>query len=125
MSDPSNFLFNLASAIATAEGFFVSGSVPARNNNPGDLRGAPWLTKPVISGGFWIAGNRAAGIAGLYHQIALSIARGESLRTLVSIWAPPSDGNNTENYIAETARRVGITNVDEPLQNYLDVTRIP
>src|SRR5271154_1060576 len=101
MPDPSNILFYLASSIASAEGFFVSGSLPERNNNPGDLRAAPWLPHPVIQGGFWVASNRAAGVAGLYHQICLSIARGESLRQLISIWAPPSDGNNTANYIAE------------------------
>lgn len=125
MADPSNFIFKLASAIATAEGFFTSGSLPERNNNPGDLRGAPWvLPHPVIEHGFWVASSRAAGIAGLYHQIALGIARGESLRQLISIWAPPTE-NNTTNYIAETARRVGITDLDAPLWNNLDVTRLP
>jgi hypothetical protein len=42
---------------------------------------------------------------------------------LISIWAPPSE-NNTDNYIKETARRVGITNVDTPLADYLDVMRV-
>jgi hypothetical protein len=123
MSTPVNFLFNLASAIATAEGFFITGSLPQRNNNPGDLRNAPWLQHPVIVDGFWQAGSRESGIAGLYHQIALGIARGQSLRQLISIWAPPSE-NNTDNYIKETARRVGITNVDTPLADYLDVMRV-
>lgn len=124
MSDPSNILFNLASAIATEEGYFVSGSLPARNNNPGDLRAAPWLVKPVIQGGFWVAGSRAAGIAGLYHQIALDIARGVNLRKLIYKWAPPTE-NNSAQYVSDTARRVGITDLDEPLQNLLDLTRLP
>lgn len=125
MADPSTFLFKLASAIATAEGAFVSNSLPEKNNNPGDLRGAPWINHPVIEHGFWVASSRAAGLAGLYHQISLGIARGESLRKLISIWAPSTDGNNTENYIKETARRVGLTDVDTPLWNELEITRIP
>jgi len=124
MADPSNFLFTLASAIATQEGFFSAG-VASRNNNPGDLRNAPWvLPHPVVEGGFWVASSRGAGIAGLYHQIALGIARGESLRQLISIWAPPTE-NNTEAYLANTARRCGITDLDAPLWNNLDVTRLP
>src|SRR5579862_8104520 len=118
MSNPVNILFNLASAIATQEGFFKTGTLPQRNNNPGDLRAAPWLAHPVIVNHFWVAGSRAAGVAGLYHQIALCIARGESLRQLINIWAPESDNNNTSAYLANVAKWTGITNLDEPLQNY-------
>lgn len=124
MSTPINFLFNLASAIATQEGFFKTGSRPERNNNPGDLRAAPWLQHPVIEDHFWLASSRAAGVAGLYHQIALCIARGESLRQLISIWAPEADHNDTTAYLKNVATWVGVTNVDEPLQNFLDVTRM-
>lgn len=121
----TDILYKLASAIATAEGYFVSGSVPQRNNNPGDLRGAPWLTSPKIVNNFVVFPDTASGVAGCYHQIALDVARGQSLRQLVSRWAPSSDGNNTANYLAETARRVGITNVDQPLQELLEITHIP
>lgn len=119
----------LANAIATAEGFFVNGSLPNRNNNPGDLRAAPWLQHPVVGAGFWQAESQASGIAGLYHQLALDIARGQSLRALISAWAPPSDGNNTENYINETMRRLGvqgfIIDPDAPLQKYLVLKVVP
>ena len=114
----------IASAIATGEGFFVNGSLPQRNNNPGDLRAAPWLTHPVVVAGFWQAPNVAAGIAGLYHQIALDISRGWTLAQLIRAWAPPSDGNDTENYVRETARRVGI-DPNVPLQTLLELEMIP
>lgn len=121
----TDLLYKLASAIATAEGYFVVGSVPRRNNNPGDLRGAPWLTSPKIINHFVQFSNPASGISGLYHQIALDIARGVSLRGLIEKWAPPSDGNNTLNYLSETARRVGIENLDQPLQELLEIELIP
>jgi len=125
--DPSTFLFRLVSAIATAEGFFTVGSVPDRNNNPGDLRAAPWIDHPVVENGFWVASSRAAGIAGAYHQVTLDIARGCTLRQLIYKWAPPGDGNNSANYLAETGRRIGMapSDFDRPLWEELDVTRIP
>ena len=119
-----DLIFRLASAIATAEGFFVNGSLPSRDNNPGDLRAAPWLTNPAVAHGFWVARSLPEGIAGLYHQIALDVARGYTLRQLISAWAPPSDGNNTANYISETARRTGL-DADTPLWNYLGLEAIP
>ena len=119
-----DLIFKLASAIATGEGFFVNGSLPARDNNPGDLRAAPWLTNPAVAHGFWVARSLPEGIAGLYHQIALDVARGYTLRQLITAWAPPSDGNNTANYISETARRTGL-DADTPLWNYLGIESIP
>lgn len=122
----------LASAIATAEGFFSEDPnvIPRRMNNPGNLRAAPWLPNQKIEKGYWHADSIQQGTAGLYHQIALDIARGMTLRQLVSKWAPASDGNNTEAYIAETARRVGLTLDPQtkdtpPLWTFLELQRIP
>jgi hypothetical protein len=118
----------IANAIASAEGFFVNGALPSRNNNPGDLRAAPWLQHPVVAGGFWTAPSVGAGCAGLLHQIALDIARGQSLQQLIYSWAPPSDGNNTANYLSETVRRLASQgfSIDpaKPLQDYLTVTLV-
>lgn len=85
----------LAYAIARQEGFFSTGTRQLLNHNPGDLRGAPWLFHPKFDGGYWRADSDAEGIAGLYHQIALDIARGMTLRQLVASWAPTADGNAT------------------------------
>lgn len=120
-----DLLGKLCSSISTAEGFFTTGpSLPKRNNNPGDLRSAPWLAHAPISEGFVHFSTPAQGIAGLYHQVALDIARGASLKQLIYKWAPPSE-NNTSNYLTETARRVGIIDVDQPLQNFLEIEKIP
>jgi hypothetical protein len=119
----------IANAIATAEGFFVAGALPSRHNNPGDLRAAPWLVHPVVANGFWTATSVAQGVSGLLHQIALDIARGQNLQQLITSWAPPSDGNNTDNYINETLRRLKAQGFDidstVPLQNYLTVVNVP
>ena len=60
--------------------------------NPGNLRGAPWLTNPVIENGFWVPGSRAEGVAGLAHEVALHIAEGQSLTQYLTDYAPPGDG---------------------------------
>lgn len=119
-------LDKLASAIATGEGFFAPNSLPSRDNNPGDIR-LDALNKDKVVGGFVIFSSKARGIADLYHQIALDIFRGYSLRQLIYAWAPPSDGNNSENYLNETARRIGLTKdqVETPLWNFLEINFIP
>lgn len=126
MQDPSTFLYRLACSFATAEGAFAKGSLPNTDNNPGDLRLAPWVQHPTIVKGFWHPTTPAEGIAGLYHQLALDIARGQTLRQLVYTYAPPSDGNNSQNYLNETGRRMGIdsTEFDTPLWGFLSLEKI-
>ena len=121
MPDPTTFLYTLVCAFATAEGAFAAGSLPNTDNNPGDLRLAPWVAHPTVVGGFWHPTSLAQGVAGLYHQLALDIARGWSLREMVYSYAPPTDGNNSANYLKETGRRCGIEEgqFDTPLQEFL------
>lgn len=119
-----DFLGRLASAIATAEGWFHPDPrvAPRRNNNPGNI------IDPA-TGRFRVFSSPAEGIAWLYHQIALDVRRGMTLRQLITKWAPPTE-NNTELYIRETARRLGLKLSGNPpdtdqLWNYLEVIRIP
>jgi hypothetical protein len=107
----------IASAIAIEEGFYVPGAKPQRLNNPGDLRAAPWLLSQVIEGGYVHFASVAQGIAGLYHQVALDVARGMTLRQLISKWAPPTE-NDTSAYLAAVASRTGLP-LDQPLQELL------
>lgn len=123
-----DFIGKLASAIAVAEGYFVANSLPSKNNNPGDLRLAP-ATPPSLqmtNKGFVKFLTLPSGIAALYHQLALDIARGWSMRKLVYTYAPPGDYNNSELYLTETLRRVGLTSadIDTPLENFLEITYI-
>jgi hypothetical protein len=118
----------LASAIAVQEGAFCQdpNAPPIRDNNPGDLTGAPWLLNPKKDGRFWHADSLAQGIAGEMHQIALDVARGWSLRQLITSWSPPSE-NQTGLLISEAARRIGLTDaqIDQPLWDFLEIEHIP
>lgn len=119
-----DFLFKICSAITVSEGFYTPGSIAQRNNNPGNLRSAPWLKTYSLSDGFWKATSLQEGIAGLYHQIALDVSRGSSLKQLIYKYAPPSDHNATDKYIVGVAKLVGINNIDEPLWNYLELVHL-
>jgi len=87
--------------------------------NPGNLRGAPWIQNPPIENGFWRPVSRAQGVAGVAHVVALRVAEGQSLRQLISAWAPPSDGNDTSAYIAHMQEWADIPNADAPLLTLL------
>jgi hypothetical protein len=122
----------ICSAIASAEGYFVEGSIPQKMNNPGDLRAFPVDPRATIEHGFWHALTIGQGISGLYHQVSLDIARGYTLRKLIYAWAPPLDHNDSENYLKETARRVGLTYYpperaaeEPPLWTFLEITHLP
>lgn len=118
----------IVSAIATAEGFYAPGNpLPKRNHNPGNLRAAPSSPGVKIEGGFCVFPSDAEGIAAEMHQVALDVARGATLRTLLTKLTPPGDNNNTENYINEAARRLGLTpaQVDQRLWELLEIEHIP
>ncbi len=87
--------------------------------NPGNLRGAPWMTHPTITNGFWVPPSREAGIAGIAHVVALRIAMGQTLTQLISAWAPASDGNQTGTYITNVKNWCSIADANAPLWNYL------
>jgi len=88
-------------------------------SNPGNLRNAPWLVRPVIVNGFWKPQSRAEGIAGVAHVVALRIAMRQSLRQLINAWAPVIDKNNTEVYIKNVKQWAQIPDENVPLLNYI------
>lgn len=124
-----DLLFNICSAIATQEGWFADPSKSAgakamrERNNPGNLRAAPWVTAAMIEGGYWKANTAAQGIAGLYHQVALDIARGVTLRALINKWAPAADGNDPGTYLHNVMSWSGISNADIPLCALLSIQK--
>lgn len=59
----------IAQAIATAEGFYVDGSRPQRNHNPGDMTQDLTGTSTGKDGAFIVYGSDADGWECLYAQI--------------------------------------------------------
>lgn len=89
----------LAQLIATEEGFFKSGSLPARNHNPGDLRHSPHSVHPGDANAIGVIDTDADGWGDLERQLQLYAARRMSIEKAVYEWAPPTE-NNTEAYLA-------------------------
>ena len=105
----------LVNAILRQEG------APTDSTNPGNLRRVPWLVEPQqYAGGYWKPPKRAMGVAGAAHVVALAIARGHTLRELITQWAPPSDHNPTEQYIANVKEWAAIPDENSPLWNFLE-----
>lgn len=77
----STSIKKIAEAIAFAEGFYVSGSRPARNHNPGDMT-ADLIGKSVgMDGPFVVYASDDDGWANLYKQVNLWIDGGSSHAT--------------------------------------------
>lgn len=111
----NDLIQRIVNAIIRQEG------MPADFHNPGNLRGCPWLPKPwPMQNGFWLPVTRAQGVAGAAHVVALRIAEGENLTTLISAWAPASDGNATAAYIANVKAWANIPNEFQPLQEFIE-----
>lgn len=64
-------LTQIATAFATAEGYYVSGSRAQRNNNPGDITKDITGTGIGFDGPFVIYATPDDGFAALKHQISL------------------------------------------------------
>jgi len=101
----------LACSIATQEGWFVPGSTPQILRNPGDLRYAGQMgamppaspkTEPIAT-----FKTNAAGVAALFRQLWLQVADGQTVRQIISQWAPPNE-NNTEAYLADVLQWTGL-----------------
>lgn len=115
-----NFLELIANAIAMQEGFFAEGENRSKkNNNLGNMR-ASCLQRLKDDKGFVKFTSPQEGYAALIVQLGLFVARGYSLRQVISAWAPPSDGNATEAYLRFVAKRTGIS----PDQRLMDLYTI-
>lgn len=103
----------LACAISTMEGFFVPGATPVVRNNPGDLRYAKQLNASAPNwdgkGAAPIATFTSAttGTAGLYRQLWLQVAEGQTVAQIVAQWAPPNE-NNTSEYLKNVLAWTGL-----------------
>jgi len=102
----------IADAIARMEGFYVAGSISARNNNPGNLRNGPGQVG--TSGGFAVFPDQATGWAALQRQVDVNVSRGLNLYEFFgggngyAGYAPSADSNNPTAYADFVAQQTGI-----------------
>lgn len=91
----------LAQLIAREEGFFTSGTLPKRRNNPGDLRHSPHSSHVGIDqDGIGIIDTDAHGLEDLERQLRIDAARGMTLEQAIYSWAPPCE-NDSVKYLAD------------------------
>lgn len=124
-SKPTHPVELLACAIATQEGWFGDpNNTPRKRNNPGDIRYADQLNTIRPAG--WTKGQPApiatftrveTGITGLYRQLWLQVAEGQTVAQIIAQWAPPNE-NNTSVYLQHVLAWTGLP-ADVPVLNLL------
>lgn len=103
----NDFLYILADAIQQHEGWgkFENGAWTRTrsviNNNQGNIKdvGQAGITGHDANN-FCITVDPVAGKALQIHDLGLKMAAHNTVREIISLYAPPSDGNDTEAYIA-------------------------
>ena len=99
-----------------------------RNNNPGNIRydGTAWdgLAVPPSDGEFCVFTAPEWGLHAILRIIHSYEGRGLStVRGWITAWAPPSDGNDTDAYVAAVAATVGVgpddaVSIENPVTAY-------
>jgi len=94
--------YTLLQAIAREEGFYVDGSRPARNFNPGDLEWQPWMIPFGASGGdprFAIFTDANQGFAALRHLFGFPLYRGTTISEAMGHYLSGESGPDIAQYI--------------------------
>jgi hypothetical protein len=120
-----SLISDLAAAMIRQEGSSSYGSAGARYNNPGNLmdpKHAIWPQYPTAQSGEVIFPDTATGLAYMQNDIGIKIARGMTLTSLITMYAPPSQ-NDTATYIRNVSAWTGLP-TDVPL-NTLDPSGAP
>lgn len=100
------------------EGFNVQGSVPNRDDNPGDLRHSPHSEHaPDDPNGIGKIDSVSDGWADLERQLQLYAHRGLTVRDAIAEFAPPTE-NDTSNYLAFICTGLGC-DPDTPMSQAL------
>jgi hypothetical protein len=97
----------LAHLIATEEGYDIPGSLPNRNNNPGDLRHSPHSYHyPLRPDAIGKIDTPAEGWADLELQLERYASRGLTLEQAIYEFAPPNE-NDTARYLSYVCTGLG------------------
>lgn len=108
-------------AMATHEGWTpkgfdgnVDGSRSYRNHNPGNLRSSPFQCG--TDGGFSVFRSDLVGYMAMEYDITMKAMgktttglNGDStIKDLINVWAPTTDGNNTQKYLDDVCALSGL-----------------
>lgn len=111
-------------AIARMEGFFIEGSRPQRNNNPGDIE---WGTFAELHGAlhpefpygrFAVFPSPAVGFAALVALLKTPVYAALTVAEAINRYAPPVE-NNTDTYVKLVCDWVGCT-ADDPINRFIE-----
>ncbi len=108
----------LARLIAQEEGFNVPGSLPNRDNNPGDLRHSPHSFHSGDPNAIGQIDTPEDGWADLERQLQLFAKRGLTLQEAIYEFAPPTE-NDSQQYLDFICNGLGLpptASVQEALQ---------
>jgi hypothetical protein len=109
----------LARLISHEEGYDIPGSLPNRDNNPGDLRHSPHsFHLPGEPNAIGKIDTPAHGWEDLERQLNLFAQRGLTLREAIYIFAPPfqNDSERYLEYICNGLHMIADTLVSEALK---------
>ena|ERR1700693_2893249 len=100
---------DLMNSIAQMEGFNTPGTIAQRNNNPGNLRYAPTQigSENTVNGTFATFATPQDGYSALQSYIQNKASSGDTLRSFIYTYAPPSE-NNTSNYLNYLSGQLGV-----------------
>ncbi len=101
----------LALLISKEEGFGRPGVTPTVRNNPGDLRHGPHCQHPggpSHANDVGTIDTVADGWADLERQLQIYAREGLTLRAMVALYAPPTDNNNTSQYLDYVCAGLGL-----------------
>lgn len=106
---------------ATEEGFWKSGTVPNRDNNPMDLRHSPHSQHPGDPNAIGVIDTVTDGFADAERQAQLWADHGLTLKDAIYMLAPPNE-NNTEAYLDFVVNGFsGLVNADTPMNRVLEI----
>ena len=114
----------LLEAMARQEGFFVKGTRPNRNNNPGDIEDGPFARKHGAIGSdgrFARFGTAAAGFAAMAALLRMHY-RGLTIRAALNKYAPPVE-NATDIYLEHVCEWANV-HPDDLIDDHLAVQAI-
>lgn len=114
---PTDSVVKIAQAIAFAEGFYVSGSRPSRDHNPGDMTQDLIGKSTGTDGSFVVYATDADGWANLYAQVELWLnggsAHANSNSTITQIAGFYTTTDQTA-WAANVANQLGVS-IDTPI----------